>query len=121
MQHTATDTRGSSVAIDETDRLIASNKVQGTPVYNRQGEHLGEVYNFMVDKYSGQVAYALGIRKPCRLADPGCSGIALPDRGRRSAHRPKQVDVWSKMPSGRALTVADPALSARNWTPWRPR
>ena len=55
-------TRGSSsggVAIDETDRLIASNKVEGTEVYNRQGEHLGEVYNFMVDKFSGQVAYAV--------------------------------------------------------------
>jgi sporulation protein YlmC with PRC-barrel domain len=55
-------TRGSSsggVATDETDRLIASNKVEGTEVYNRQGEHLGEVYNFMVDKYTGQVAYAV--------------------------------------------------------------
>ena len=26
---------------------------------NRVGERLGEVYNFMVDKYSGQVAYAV--------------------------------------------------------------
>ncbi len=50
---------GSSVETDETDRLIASNKVEGTAVYNRQGERLGEVYNFMVDKYSGQVAYAV--------------------------------------------------------------
>jgi hypothetical protein len=47
------------IPVDETDRLIASNKVEGTPVYNRQGEHLGEVYNFMVDKYSGKVAYAV--------------------------------------------------------------
>ena len=50
---------GGDVAIDETDRLIASNKVEGTAVYNRQGEHLGSVYNFMVDKISGQVAYAV--------------------------------------------------------------
>jgi PRC-barrel domain len=28
-------------------------------VYNRQGEQLGEVYNFMVGKRSGQVAYAV--------------------------------------------------------------
>ena len=49
----------SGVAKDETDRLIASNKVEGTAVYNRQGEHLGQVYNFMVDKYTGQVAYAV--------------------------------------------------------------
>lgn len=47
------------VAKDETDRLIASNKVEGTDVYSRSGEHLGQVYNFMVDKYSGQVAYAV--------------------------------------------------------------
>ena len=47
------------MAIDETDRLIASNKVEGTAVYNRQGERLGSVYNFMVDKHTGQVAYAV--------------------------------------------------------------
>jgi hypothetical protein len=45
--------------IDETDRLIASNKVEGTAVYNRQGEKLGSVYNFMVDKRSGRVEYAV--------------------------------------------------------------
>ncbi len=52
-------TGGSSVATDETDRLIASNKVEGTAVYDRRGERLGSVYNFMVDKRSGQVAYAV--------------------------------------------------------------
>jgi hypothetical protein len=46
-------------AIEETDRLIASNKVEGTAVYNRQGERLGTVHNFMVDKFSGHVAYAV--------------------------------------------------------------
>ncbi len=54
-----TGTGSGSVATDETDRLIASNKVEGTVVYNRQGERLGTVYNFMVDKRSGQVAYAV--------------------------------------------------------------
>lgn len=44
---------------DETSRLIASNKVEGTEVYNRAGEHLGEVSNFMVDKFTGQVSYAV--------------------------------------------------------------
>ena len=47
------------IATDETSELIASNKVEGTKVYNRQGEHLGEVYNFMVNKRSGQVEYAV--------------------------------------------------------------
>jgi hypothetical protein len=53
------DPGGEGVAIDETKRLIASSKVDGTPVYNRAGESLGSVLNFMVDKYTGQVAYAV--------------------------------------------------------------
>lgn len=52
--HTATDT-----ATEETERLIASNKVEGTAVYNRQGDRLGTVHNFMVDKRSGQAEYAV--------------------------------------------------------------
>jgi hypothetical protein len=44
---------------DETFELIASNKVEGTNVYDRSGERLGEVYNFMVNKRTGQVAYAV--------------------------------------------------------------
>ena len=47
------------IATDETTRLIASNKVEGTAVYNRQGEKLGSIYNFMVDKVTGQVDYAV--------------------------------------------------------------
>ncbi len=53
------DPTAEPVAIDETARLIASNKVEGTDVYDRRGEHLGTVHNFMVDKVSGQVAYAV--------------------------------------------------------------
>ena len=45
--------------IDETGRLIASNKVEGTPVYGVDGDRLGTIYNFMVDKYSGRVEYAV--------------------------------------------------------------
>lgn len=44
---------------DETYRLIASNTVEGTAVYNRQREKLGSIYNFMVDKRSGQAEYAV--------------------------------------------------------------
>ena len=53
------DPSSEGVAIDETRRLIASSKVEGTPVFNRTGEQLGTVYNFMVDKVSGQVAYVV--------------------------------------------------------------
>ena len=55
----ATTTTGGAVATDETDRLISSDKVVGTAVYNRQGEHLGSVYGLMIDKHTGQVAYAV--------------------------------------------------------------
>jgi hypothetical protein len=51
--------RAGGAAIAETDRLIASDKVEGTAVYNRQNERLGTVLNFMVDKASGRVAYAV--------------------------------------------------------------
>ena len=47
------------VAIDETDRLIASDKVEGTAVFDRRGERLGAIRNFMVDKLTGRVAYAV--------------------------------------------------------------
>lgn len=44
---------------DEDVRLISSSKVEGTAVYGRNGERLGTIDNFMVDKYSGRVAYAV--------------------------------------------------------------
>lgn len=53
------DPNAEGVPIDETPRLIASNKVEGTAVFSRAGERLGSVANFMVDKVSGQVAYAV--------------------------------------------------------------
>lgn len=53
------DPSGDGIAIDETRRLIASSKVEGTPIYNPEGEELGTVANFMVDKVTGQVAYVV--------------------------------------------------------------
>ena len=47
------------IATDETERLIASNKVEGTPVFDRHGDRLGSIHNFMVDKFRGQVVYAV--------------------------------------------------------------
>lgn len=48
-----------NVELDETNRLISSNKVEGTAVYDREGTKLGSVYNFMVDKQSGKAEYAV--------------------------------------------------------------
>jgi hypothetical protein len=53
------DDRHEGLPIDETSRLIASNKVEGTAVYARDGARLGSIYNFMVDKRSGKVEYAV--------------------------------------------------------------
>ena len=44
---------------DETNKLIASDKVEGTPVVNNQGEKLGTIEKVMIDKISGKVAYAV--------------------------------------------------------------
>ena len=43
----------------ETHRLIASDRVEGTKVYNRAGEKLGSIKNFMVGKVSGHAEYAV--------------------------------------------------------------
>jgi hypothetical protein len=59
MSSTRTGTATRAPATEETSELIASDKVEGTAVYNRNGERLGSVYNFMVNKRSGQVAYAV--------------------------------------------------------------
>lgn len=43
----------------ETNTLIGADKVEGTKVYNRAGDHLGEIHEVMIDKLSGNVAYAV--------------------------------------------------------------
>src|ERR1700748_1767396 len=47
------------IETDETQSLISSSKVEGTTVFDPDGEKLGSIYNFMVDKQSGQVEYAV--------------------------------------------------------------
>jgi hypothetical protein len=48
-----------AIETDESVSLIGSNKVEGTSVYNPGGDKLGSIYNFMVDKRTGQVEYAV--------------------------------------------------------------
>jgi len=52
MATTTTDTR-------ETSTLIGSDKVEGTTVYGRDGQAVGEIERVMIDKISGKVAYAV--------------------------------------------------------------
>jgi hypothetical protein len=58
-RHFGHDDTHRGLPIDETSRLIGSNKVEGTAVYGRNGDRLGTIYNFMVDKFTGQVEYAV--------------------------------------------------------------
>ena len=50
---------GVDTGLNETNSLIASDRVEGTAVYNPQGERLGTIRNFMVNKRSGHAAYAV--------------------------------------------------------------
>lgn len=47
------------LTLDESASLIAAGKVTGTNVYNTAGESLGEIYDVMLDKKSGRIAYAI--------------------------------------------------------------
>jgi sporulation protein YlmC with PRC-barrel domain len=39
--------------------LIESDRVEGTPVYDRDGRHVGTIKRLMIQKVSGQVVYAV--------------------------------------------------------------
>jgi hypothetical protein len=43
----------------ETAGLIGSDKVEGTYVYDAKGEHIRSIERVMIEKISGQVAYAV--------------------------------------------------------------
>ena len=44
---------------DESLTLISAGKVQGTPVYSEHAEELGEIYDVMLNKRTGKIAYAV--------------------------------------------------------------
>jgi sporulation protein YlmC with PRC-barrel domain len=45
--------------VRETNSLIASDKVEGTPVRRSDGEKIGTIERVMIEKKSGKVAYAV--------------------------------------------------------------
>src|SRR3546814_636637 len=45
--------------VDDAHELISSRRVEGTPVYDRQDERLGESRSAMIEKKSGKVADAV--------------------------------------------------------------
>jgi hypothetical protein len=52
-------TMQSTLDTRETHSLIASDKVEGTPVYRSNGDKVGTIERVMIDKLSGKVAYAV--------------------------------------------------------------
>ena len=58
MAHTTPGMR-ENVDARETPTLIASDKVEGTNVYDHSGNRLGEIDRVMIDKKSGHVSYAV--------------------------------------------------------------
>ena len=111
---TATPSTGGGnggVAVDETDRLIASDKVEGTAVYDRHGNRLGSVHNVMIDKFSGQVAYAV-------MSFGGFLGI-----GERYHPLPWRMLTYDTGRGGYVVDVGREQLEsaptyARDETPW---
>ena len=102
---------GGTVAVDETSRLIASDKVEGTAVYNAQGERMGSIYTLMIDKYSGQVSYAV-------MSFGGFLGI-----GERYHPLPWRMLTYDTGRGGYVVDVGREQLEsaptyARDETPW---
>src|SRR4029079_6564651 len=52
-------TVGPDVMMRETAHLIASDKVEGTPVRRSNGDKIGTIERVMIEKRSGRVAYAV--------------------------------------------------------------
>ncbi len=53
------DARVASADLKETHDLIASDKVEGTKVYDPSGEHIGSIERILVEKRGGKVSYAV--------------------------------------------------------------
>jgi sporulation protein YlmC with PRC-barrel domain len=54
------ETQDLNQIVAQTDAtLIASDKVQGVGVYRSTGERIGTVKHIMINKHTGQVAYAV--------------------------------------------------------------
>src|SRR3989440_9955714 len=52
-------TMQSDTSTGQSHNLIASDRVEGTPVRRSSGEKIGTIKRLMIDKHSGNVAYAV--------------------------------------------------------------
>lgn len=53
------DIRNQDPNVRETHDLIASDKVEGTKVFDPRGENIGAIERILVEKRSGKVSYAV--------------------------------------------------------------
>jgi hypothetical protein len=86
-------------------RCVGGAQIEETAVYNRSGDLLGSVYNFMVNKRSGQVAYAV-------LSFGGFLGIG-------SSYHPLPRNDLTYDPSLGGYVVNPPKSSSRVHPPIR--
>lgn len=59
LQENRTATNGQDPYVKDTASLIASDKVEGTAVYGRDGERIGSIQRIILEKRGGRVAYAV--------------------------------------------------------------
>ena len=78
--------------------LIASDRVEGTVVYDAQGKRIGKVERLMIDKLTGQIAYAI-------LSFGGFLGI-----GEDHYPIPWSMLTYNEKPDGFQLDVTEEQL-----------
>ena len=71
-----TDMRVDDDLTDVEHRLISSNRIEGTPVFDRYAKKIGSIHSLMIEKDSGQVAYA--VLTFARLLGLGARAYPLP-------------------------------------------
>lgn len=81
-------------------RLISSSRVEGTPVYNSEGEKLGTVDSMMIARDTGHVAYAV-------MAFGGFLGM-----GEKRHPVPWKTMVYDKKLEGYVVTLTRGELEA---------
>ena len=97
---THTQTQATFAMPAKPHRLIASDRVEGTPVRRSDGTKVGSIERVMIDKVSGKVAYAV-------LSFGGFMGLGV-----------KHIPVpWNQMKYGVSLdayeiNLSDEALSS---------
>lgn len=84
----------------QSARLISSSRVEGTPVYNLDGEKLGTVDSMMIDRDTGHVAYAV-------IAFGGFLGM-----GGKRHPMPWKTMVYDKVREGYVVSLSREELEA---------